>query len=149
MADLTLGQSDISVVISDAQIAGNIAVLTNTDTGYGLTTYEGSRGQKGSSSSIPVVLSTEQAVQGNLFHGQATVGTVATQLTSNTLRQGVVVKASNSNNGIIYLGNSNVVTASTGYEIGAGESVTIPINNTNLIYLIASASNQSISFVGN
>ena len=28
MADLTLGQSDISVVISDAQIAGNIAVLT-------------------------------------------------------------------------------------------------------------------------
>lgn len=148
MADLTLGQSDISVVISDAQAAGNIAVLTNTDGGYGLTIYEGSRGQKVSASSIPVVISSDQAVQSSISSGQATIGTSATQLTSIVLKQGVVVKASSSNIGTVYLGTSGVTT-STGFELGAGESVTLPITNTNLIYAIANTTGQIISFIGN
>ena len=149
MGDLTLGQSDISVVISDAQIAGNIAVLTNTDSGYGLTIFEGSRGQKSSGNSIPVVISSDQAVQSNILNGQATVGTSATQLGSNTLKQGVVIKASSSNTGIVYLGSTNGVTTSTGFELGAGETVTLPITNTNLVYLIATDINQIVSFIGN
>lgn len=148
MADLTLGQSDISVVISDAQVAGNIAVLNNTDNGYGLTIFEGSRGQKISASSIPVVISSDQAVQSSISSGQATVGTVAVQLTSIVLKQGVIIKAANSNSGTIYLGTSGV-TASTGFELGAGESVTLPITNTNLIYAIANTTSQIISFIGN
>ena len=148
MGDLTLGQSDLSVVISDAQAAGNIAVLTNTDGGYGLTIYEGSRGQKASASSIPVVISSDQAVQSSITSGQATVGTAATQLTSITLKQGVVVKASNSNTGTIYLG-ANGVTISTGFELSAGETVTLPITNTNLLYVISTDVNQIVSFIGN
>ena len=148
MADLTLGQSDISVVISDAQVAGNIAVLNNTDNGYGLTIFEGSRGQKISASSIPVVISSDQAVQSSISSGQATVGTVAVQLTSIVLKQGVIIKAANSNSGTIYLGTSGVTT-SAGFELGAGESVTLPITNTNLIYAIANTTGQIISFIGN
>lgn len=149
MTDLTLGQSDISVVISDNQPAGNTVVLVNSDSGYSLATYEGSRGQKAASNSIPVVIATEQSVQGSLINGQSTIGLSAVQLSSNSLKQGVVIKASSSNTGIVYIGNSSGVTTSSGFELGAGESVTIPINNTNLVYLIANASGQSISFVGN
>lgn len=149
MADLTLGQSDISVVISDNQPTGNTVVLVNSDSGYSLAAYEGSRGQKAASSSIPVVIANEQAVQGSLIHGQSTIGLSAIQLSSNSLKQGVVIKASSSNTGSIYIGSSSGVTTSTGYELGAGESVTIPINNTNLVYLISNIASQSVSFIGN
>jgi hypothetical protein len=148
MGDLTLGQSDLSVVISDAQAAGNIAILQNTDSGYGLTIFEGSRGQKASASSIPVVISSDQAVQASLSNGQATIGTSATQLTSTVLKQGVVIKASNLNSGVIYLGVSGVTT-SNGFELSAGETVTLPITNTNLIYAIANDVNQILCFIGN
>lgn len=148
MGDLSLGQSDVSVVISDTSLAGNIAVLTDTDGGYGLTTYEGSRGQKTSASSIPVVISSDQAVQTSIVSGQATIGTVATQLTSNTLKQGVIIKASNANTGILYLGASGVTTGS-GFELSGGETITVPVNNTNILYVIASSANQVVSFIGN
>jgi len=146
MADLTLGQSDISVVVSDT--TGNIALInTSGDSGNSLTIFETSRGQKVASSSIPVVVCDEQSVRNNFLTGQFLVGVTAVQLPSNSLKNSVNVKSSESNTGIIYVGNSNAVTTTTGYELSAGESITLPINNSNLIYLISDSTNQIISYI--
>jgi len=146
MADLTLGQSDISVVVSDT--TGNIALINTTgDSGNSLTIFESSRGQKVASSSIPVVVCDEQSVRNNFLTGQILIGVTAVQLPSNALKNSINIKSSDSNNGILYIGSSNAVTIATGYELSAGESITLPINNSNLIYLISDSTNQIISYI--
>jgi hypothetical protein len=146
MADLTLAQSDISVVVSDT--TGNIALINTTgDSGNSLNIFESSRGQKLASSSIPVVICNEQASQGSFITNQQSVGLAVVQLSSNTLKNSINIKASNSNTGNIYIGNSSSVTISSGYELGAGESITLPITNSNLVYLISDTINQNVSFI--
>ncbi len=146
MADLTLGQSDISIVVSDT--TGNIALInTSSDSGNSLTIFESSRGQKVASNSIPVVVCDEQSVRNNFLTGQVIIGLTAVQLPSNALKNSINIKSSDYNTGILYVGSSNAVTTSTGYELSAGESITLPINNSNLIYLISDSTNQIISYI--
>jgi len=146
MADLTLGQSDISVVVSDT--TGNIANINTTgDSGNSLTIFESSRGKKVASSSIPVVICDEQAAQSSFIHGQQTVGLTVVQLSSNALKNSINIKASNNNTGKIYIGNSNSVTTSDGFELSAGESLTLPITNSNLVYLISDSISQNVCYV--
>jgi hypothetical protein len=59
----------------------------------------------------------------------------------------VTVKANNGNSGTVYVGVTGVTT-STGFELGAGESVSLPVDNTNRIFVIANAASQTISYVG-
>jgi len=82
------------------------------------------------------------------------IGTTAMQLTttSTSVKKGVVIKAASSNTGIVYIGNSSVVTAGTndatdGFELSAGESVTIEIDNVNKLYAIGSAINQKVYWI--
>jgi hypothetical protein len=146
MADLTLGQSDISIVVSDT--TGNIALInTSSDSGNSLTVFESSRGQKVASNSIPVVVCDEQSVRNNFLTGQVIIGLTAVQLPSNALKNSINIKSSDYNTGILYVGSSNTVTTATGYELSAGESITLPINNSNLIYLISDSTNQIISYI--
>ncbi len=146
MADLTLGQSDISIVVSDT--TGNIALInTSSDSGNSLTIFESSRGQKVASNSIPVVVCDEQSVRNNFLTGQVIIGLTAVQLPSNALKNSINIKSSDYNTGILYVGSSNAVTTATGYELSAGESITLPINNSNLIYLISDSTNQIISYI--
>lgn len=78
------------------------------------------------------------------------VDTAAEQITvsSITAKFGVVVKAANANTGTIYVGNSDVTAGTTdatdGFELGAGESILVRVNNANLVYVIASTNNQII-----
>lgn len=147
MADLTLGQNNISVVVSDT--TGNMAIVnTGGDSGNSLTTFESSRGQKLASDSIPVVICNEQATQSYFITDQITVGLSVVQLSSNIIENSINIKASSSNNGNIYIGNSNSLTISNGYELVAGESITLPIIDSNLIYLIADLDSQKVSFIG-
>ena len=146
MADLTLGQSDISVVISDT--TGNIANINTTgDSGNSLTVFESSRGQKVASNSIPVVICNEQAAQNSFITDQQTIGLSVVQLSSNTLKNSICIKASSSNTGIIYVGNSNSLTTTNGFELNAGECITLPIINSDLVYLIANSSSQIITYI--
>jgi len=59
-----------------------------------------------------------------------------------------LVKAANANTGIVYVGNSDVTAntadATDGFELAAGESVMIEIDNPNKIYVFASVANQKV-----
>jgi hypothetical protein len=65
---------------------------------------------------------------------------------------GVQVKAYSLNSGNIYIGQSSGVTANSteatdGYELTPGEGVFLPVSNTDLLYVIASASGQKAFYV--
>ena len=74
----------------------------------------------------------------------------AEQITTTSIAatKGVAVKAASTNTGILYIGNSDVTAGTTaatdGFPLSAGESVTIPVNNANLLYAIGSAANQAV-----
>ncbi len=78
----------------------------------------------------------------------------ASQMTATSLVAdfGVLIKASNTNGGTIYVGNSLSVTAGTtaatdGFELGGGESILVKVNNANLIYLIANTGTQKAFYI--
>lgn len=114
-----------------------------------------------SSGSIEVVLTgTESPIQINFAqetrlswsHGaKSSIGTSAVQMnvTSIPALNGVIIKAANLNTGIVYIGNSLSVTAGTvdatdGFELGAGESIQVSVNNVNSVFLIASGAGQKV-----
>ena len=96
------------------------------------------------------------SVTSSLDHGSnLDIDTTAEQITSTSFacKFGVTVKADITNTGIIYVGNSDVTAGSTaatdGFPLSAGETLTLEVNNPNLLYAIASANNQKIYWVAN
>ena len=84
-------------------------------------------------------------------HGRnSDVDTAAEQITTTsvTANFGVLVKAANGNTGKIFVGNSDVTAdsadATDGFELGAGESLLVKVDNANKVYVIASAVNQAV-----
>ena len=81
------------------------------------------------------------------------VDTSAEQLTTENISTsiGILVKASSSNTGIIYVGGSDVTAGTTdatdGFELDAGESLFLEGRNANEIYVIASIANQRVSYI--
>lgn len=79
------------------------------------------------------------------------IDTTAEQLVASSVacKFGVTVKSATTNTGTVYIGASSSVTAGTtaatdGFPLEPGESVTVPVNNINLLYGIASAADQKV-----
>ena len=58
----------------------------------------------------------------------------------------VVIQASASNTGIVYVGATGVTTT-TGIALNAGDAFSFNIDNIDNVYVIASANNQAVSYV--
>lgn len=80
---------------------------------------------------------------------QVAVGTAAVQLDSAGFSdvEGVVLKAMSTNSGIVYFGQTSSVTAGNGYELTAGQSLLIPVDNADQIWVIGSATNQKVCYM--
>lgn len=92
------------------------------------------------------------AVATDFEHGSnRDVDTAAEQLPNQAAKFGVTVKAARNNTANIYVGKSDVTADSTdatdGFELGPGESLFLPVNNANLIYVIGGAVNQKVFWV--
>lgn len=95
------------------------------------------------------VVDIGETVRTTFDHGRnSNIDQTAVQITTVSVltRYGVLIKASNANSGIIYIGNSDVTKdsadATDGFQLAAGETITIEIDNVNKIYAIGSADNQ-------
>lgn len=80
---------------------------------------------------------------------QKTVTTSGTrvQLTATpTTISSVVIKGLAANTGKIYVGDVTVTT-SNGFELAAGATISIAVNDLSKVYIDASANSQSISFL--
>lgn len=80
--------------------------------------------------------------------GQVTVGTSAVQITSETTAiKSVSIKSLSANTGLIYVGFSNAVTTSTGYELSARDSIEIDIDDLSDIWLISDTALQKVCYM--
>jgi hypothetical protein len=89
---------------------------------------------------------TEGTGAATVFSGQQTVTESAVALSSHPARA-VTIKSANTNTVPIYVGPVGVSDA-TGYEMDPGDILTLPVNNSNLIYVISGSTAQVISYVG-
>lgn len=138
-------------VVVTGEGADDVVTTTGTlpnDGDIGLVVREARKGQSTSANSIPVVVASDQTVgRSNVIVFQEIIGTSETQLSDNAISLSVTIKSMDSNNGVVYLGIFGV-TNSNGFELSAGESISISIDNTNRLYAIASLIDQKLCIIG-
>jgi len=138
-------------VVVTGEGADDVVTTTGTlpnDGDIGLVVREARKGQSTSANSIPVVVASDQTVgRSNVIVFQEIIGTSEMQLSDNAISLSVTIKSINSNDGVVYLGVFGV-TNSNGFELNAGESISISIDNTNRLYAIASSINQKLCIIG-
>ncbi len=100
-----------------------------------------------------VAVSTNTAT--SFVNASVSIGTVATQLTTaaTAVTKGVIVKADAGNSGTVYIGSTTGVTAGTtaatdGFQLAAGDSLSLPISDVSKVYAIGSATGQKVFYVG-
>jgi len=89
------------------------------------------------------------ATQPSFESGQTTVGTTAVRLTSESTptKRGVVIKADDDNTGNVYIGKDNTVSTTTGFRLGAGQGITIEVDDASKIWLVADADSQKVHWI--
>jgi hypothetical protein len=79
--------------------------------------------------------------------GQTTVGLTAVQITATpTAIKSVTIKALSTNTDIVYVGFSNAVITSTGFELTAGQAWCIDIDDLSNVWVISNATGQKICY---
>ena len=85
-------------------------------------------------------------VYGQLNTGQVAMTGSAVQLTASADDiGGIVVKAHDANPGKVYVGGGSGVLTTTGFELGAGQAVSLALNTQSIVYAIG-ASGNSVSW---
>jgi hypothetical protein len=101
------------------------------------------------STTVTGTVTTVETPPTTVDHGVQAVSTAGTrvQLASNTCKA-IVIKALVSNAGTIFVGGS-LVSAANGFPLAAGDTISLDISNTNVIWIDASANAQSVSWMSN
>lgn len=60
---------------------------------------------------------------------------------------GVRLKANSANAGKIYLGSDNTVSATTGYELSAGESINLEVLNLGRLWIVGGTTGDRLSWI--
>lgn len=97
--------------------------------------------------SIAATVNTSDVGRSAVIHFQASIPTTVggTQLASNACKE-ATVKNLLSNSNIIWVGITGVA-ASSGYELNPGESLTLKVSNTNLIYCLSASGSQTVCVI--
>lgn len=147
-----LAAASMPVVLPAAQVTTLTppAAITNyaNETGGNLAAIKAdtdkipSLGSAAATSSVPVTDSRT-----SLGSAKTTVTTAGTrvQLGTNTCSS-ITIKALSTNTGLIYVGTSTVAS-SNGFQLSAGESISLDITNTNLVYIDSAVNGEGITSI--
>ena len=133
---------------------GNLGTIASAQGagGTGITQPSGGSGLLGWLSGIYKLLSgTLTTVSSNpstIYSGQQTLTTSAATLPSKVLVNGIVITASPTNTGTVYVGPSGV-TSLSGYPLTAGQSISYAVTNLSAIYIIGTNGTDTVVFTGN
>lgn len=103
------------------------------------------------------MVTPHEVLRESFVHGSKSgIGTSAVALTAVsdlTARRGILVKAAAGNSGTVYPGTSPSVTAGSndatdGFELSAGDSVTVEVGDPTKVFVIASAPGQKVFWMG-
>lgn len=114
--------------------------ITSMNMLFNGTTWDRARGTNG-------VMDVKPSSATSVAHGVTTVTTAGTrvQVATNTIRS-ITFKAPTTNTGIIYVGGSTVAAAN-GFPLSAGDTISMDITNSNLLYVDASANAQTVAWL--
>jgi hypothetical protein len=138
-------QSKIVDVITDSNSKNRLAVNFIPSDDYTISVG----GTSGLKTFIMHIVSTDLTAIGTVFNGQTTLTSAGSaEIISNTgTCRGVTIKALPSNTGFVYLGDSNVSSAN-GYILEAGESMSLDVSNTAVVYFDATTAGEGVGYVG-
>jgi len=107
----------------------------------------------GTNTDLQFRIAESQGNWGSIEHGQDSVATAGTSVqpnggTSISIPDGsaLVVRANGTNSGNIYVGDSDV-SSSNGFELGAGESLSIQTTDVNNIHIDADNNGEGVSWI--
>lgn len=94
-------------------------------------------------------VTTSEAAPTTIFNGKTTVTTAGTRviLASSQAVKSVTIKALSTNTGFIYVGNTSVA-ASNGFQLLAGDSISMDIANLTTVNIDSSVNGESVSYIG-
>ena len=81
-------------------------------------------------------------------HGQVTVGTTPTQVSTEQLRTGITLKSPITNTNDIFIGNNIGVSSTTGYILSPGEVIFLEIASAGTIFVRTSANTSTLVYIG-
>ena len=83
-----------------------------------------------------------------IYNGQTTIGVAgsAAVVKSTTTIKSITVKALVTNTGIVYVGDSSVDNTN-GYELEAGESISLDVSDTASVYVDVSVNGEGVSYI--
>ena len=92
-------------------------------------------------------LKTIEEIPTTIVMDQTSTVTAGTrvQLGTNTCAS-VTIKALVGNTGIMYIGDVTV-DSTNGFELSAGDSISLAVNNSNVVYIDSSVSAEGVSFI--
>lgn len=92
---------------------------------------------------------TAEVAPTTVLNGKKTVTTAGTRvvLASSTVAKSVTIKALTANTGTIYVGDSSV-SASNGYALAAGDSVSLDIANLTTVNIDSSVNGEGVTYLG-
>lgn len=98
--------------------------------------------------SIAATVTTTETVPTTIYNGKKTVTTAGTRVTlaSSQAIKSVTIKALAANTGTIYVGDGSV-SSTTGFQLAAGDSISMDIANLATVNLDASVSGEGVSYL--
>lgn len=98
-------------------------------------------------------MGAQRRIWPTVVHGQDTVSTsgTAVQLNGGTSQHipngaALVVRANGGNAGVIYVGDSSV-SSSNGFELAAGESVSLHVDDVDAVWIDAASGGDGVSWI--
>ena len=98
-----------------------------------------------------IVTETQSSIviPASVAQGFQAITTAGTRVNlADNVAKSITIKANANNNGTVYIGDSTV-TSSDGFPLRAGDTLSLDISNTNKIWIDASISGESISWISN
>lgn len=99
--------------------------------------------------SITNNVNTVEVVATTIFNGKTTVATAGSRgtLAASQAVKSVTIKALSTNTGFIYVGNSSV-TSANGFQLLAGESISMDVANLNTVNIDSSVNGEGVTYIG-
>ena len=141
----TSDNQDLEISALNSLLSKDFATQTTL---LALLSALGSPFQQGGSVGITGTVTTLESSPSTVINGKKSVTTAGTavSLASSTTCKSVTVKALISNTGLIYVGATGV-SSSDGFELSAGDSLSLDISNLNLIYINSSVNSEGVSYI--
>lgn len=154
-------RAKVNPIVGQAGVQGGSGSVSNTTqrvvlaTDVALPAGTNAIGKLSANSGVDIGdVDVTSAVTSTMDHGSnQDIDTSAEQITATSFacKFGVTLRADTTNTAIIWIGNSDVTVGGTaatdGMPLSPGDSLFLPVTNSNIPYAIASANNQKIYWI--